>query len=632
MKKIIYLTIVCMTMLSSCKEYLDVVPDNIATLEYAFRNRVGAEHYLFTCYSYMPLHGSANDPAMVGDEIWSNPGRSGNFPNRGCYLMEYGHNLASPYLNYWDGTNYGSALWKGIRDCNIFMANIDKVKDLEEFDKIRWIAEVKFLKAYYHFYLLELYGPIPIVRENLPITASPDEMMVYREPVDEVIEYIVELLDEASPDLPLIIDNRIAEMGRITQAISLSVKAKVLVTAASPLFNGNADYKMMVDNRGKQLFNQTYDKTKWTKALEACKIAIDTCESAGLSLYYFNNTALGLSDETKTILAVSQKVTDKWNNETIWGWARNDNPHSSRDIECFTIAPLDPNHRAFTGGGTWAPTMKMAEMFYSKNGVPIEEDATYDYNNRYELTTVPATDKYMMQPGYVTAKLHMNREARFYGSIGVDGGWWFGLGRFNDNAQWPIQSKMGQISGRQGIERFSPTSFYLKKRYNYESTYNVTTYLEKRWNFPVFRLADLYLLYAESLNETLDAPTPEVSKYVDMIRARGGLKSVAESWTGYSIYPQKHLTQAGMRNIIHRERNIELSFECHHFWDMRRWKEAFENFSQPVKGWNVNGSDPKEFYQVTVVKMIDYTPRDIFWPIRQGELSVNKNMVQNPGW
>ncbi len=632
MKKIIYLLIICMTILSSCKDYLDVVPDNIATLEYAFRNRVGAEHYLFTCYSYMPLHGSANDPAMVGDEIWSNPGRSGNFPNRGGYLMENGNNVTSPYLNFWDGTNYGTALWKGIRDCNIFLENIDKVKGLEDFDKIRWVAEVKFLKAYYHFYLLELYGPIPIVKENLPITATPDQLMVYREPVDKVFEYIVELLDEATPDLPLIIDNKIAEIGRATRAISLSIKAKVLVTAASPFFNGNPDYKMMVDNKGTQLFNQTEDKTKWNKALEACTAAISACDSANISLYHFTNTALGLSDITKTILGVSQVVTDKWNNETIWGWTRNDNPHSSRDVESFTIAPLDPNHRLFSGGGTWAPTMKMVEMYYSKNGVPIEEDATYDYNTRYDLATVPAADKYMMQPGYITAKLHLNREARFYGSIGIDGGWWFGLGRFNDNTQWPIQCRSGQLSGRQGIERFSPTSFYLKKRYNYESTYSVTTYLEKRWDFPVFRLADLYLLYAEALNETLDAPTPEVRKYVDMIRERAGLQSVAASWTAYSMYPQKYTTKTGMRDIIQRERNIELSFECHHFWDMRRWKKALENFSQPVKGWNINASDPKEFYQVTTIKLIDYNPKDILWPIRQGELSVNTNMVQNPGW
>lgn len=638
MKKIIYLTIVCMALLSSCKKYLDVVPDNIATVDYAFRNRVVAERYLYTCYSYMPRHGTGDDPALAGDEICSNPSRNTNWPNHGGDIMYYGNNVSNPVLNYWDGTNYGKPLWKGIRDCNIFLENIDKVRDLQSFDKTRWVAEVKFLKAYYHFYLMELYGPIPIVKENLPVTSNPEELAIYREPVDKVVEYIVQLLDEASPDLPLVIESKISEIGRITRAISLAVKAKVLVTAASPLFNGNADYKMMIDNRGTQLFNQTYDPAKWTKALAACKAAIDTCTAAGFGLYHFTNTSMGLADISKTIIAVSQKVTDKWNNETIWGWSGDwTNPSTtyasnSRFIESFTIAPLDPNHRTFSGAGTWSPTMKAVEMFYSKNGVPIDEDVTYPYTSRYDLATVPPEDKYVMQSGYVTAKLHMNREPRFYGSVGVDGGLWFGLGKYSDVAQWAIQSKTGQVCGRQSVERYSPTSFYIKKLYNIESIYNVTAYIDKRWDWPVFRLADLYLLYAEALNETLAAPTTDVYKYVDMIRDRAGLQSVAASWTAFSMYPQKYTTKEGMRAIIHKERNIELAFECHHFWDMRRWKEAVQNFGQPLKGWNINGTTAQEFYQVTVLKLIDYNPRDVFWPIKQGELSINKNLIQNPGW
>jgi len=638
MKRVIYLSIAGIIILSSCKKFLDVVPDDVATLDYAFRDRVRAEHYLFTCYSYMPRFGSGDDPALAGDEIWSNPTRSSNFPDRGFDLMYNGNNVSNPILNYWDGANGGQPLWKGIRDCNIFLENVGKVKDLEEYDRKRWVAEVKFLKAYYHFYLLQLYGPIPIDSVNLPVNATPEEVMVYREPVDKVINYIVKLLDEAVPDLPLILDNRVAELGRITQPIALSVKAKVLVTAASPLFNGNHDYASMTGEEGIPLFNQTEDKTKWDKALEACQVAIDACHSAGITLYHFQNPSLHLSDSTEQVLQVSQIVTDPWNQETIWGWSGYwTNPSGSHNInsfftEEFTIAPLDPSHRTFSGCGTWAPTMKTAEMYYSNNGVPIEEDKTYDYNHRYDIATVPVEDKYFMQPGYQTAKLHLNREPRFYGNIGVDGGWWYGLGRFNDNQQWPIQSKLNQLSGRQGTERYSSTSFYIKKLYNYQSVYSATTYINKQWDFPIFRLADLYLLYAEALNETLDVPTEDVYKYVDMIRERAGLKSVAESWSAYSIYPGKYLTKAGMRDIIHRERNIELSFEGHHFWDMRRWKEALKNFSQPVKGWNIEGETPADFYQPKVIRLINYNPRDIFWPISQSDLSVNSHLVQNPGW
>src|SRR5690606_26956319 len=96
----------------------------------------------------------------------------------------------------------------------------------------------------------------------------------YREPIDECVNYIVSLLDEAIPDLPLIITDQQNDLGRATSVIASSIKAKILVTAASPLFNGNMDYASMVDNRGKQLFNQVYEESKWERALEACEDAL----------------------------------------------------------------------------------------------------------------------------------------------------------------------------------------------------------------------------------------------------------------------------------------------------------------------------------------------------------------------
>src|SRR5690606_12236477 len=125
-----------------------------------FRDRVRAEQYLYTCYSYMPQHGSGNDPGLAADELVSNPTRSGNFPNRGFDIMYQGNNVTSPILNYWDGELGGTNLWQGIRDCNIFLESINNVRDLEDYEKVRWVAEVKFLKAYYHYFLMQLYGPI----------------------------------------------------------------------------------------------------------------------------------------------------------------------------------------------------------------------------------------------------------------------------------------------------------------------------------------------------------------------------------------------------------------------------------------------------------------------------------------
>src|SRR3546814_11787477 len=95
---------------------------------------------------------------------------------------------------------------------------------MEAPERDRWAGEVKFLKAYYHFCLVRRYGPIPLIKENLPIGADPDEVKVMRDPVDSCFNYIVELIDESMEYLPTEIANPMDELGRVTAAIALSMK------------------------------------------------------------------------------------------------------------------------------------------------------------------------------------------------------------------------------------------------------------------------------------------------------------------------------------------------------------------------------------------------------------------------
>lgn len=620
-----YILILSVFIIVSCDNYLDIIPDNIATMDHAFRDKTRAEQYLFQCYSYMPRNGLAQSPGRFDDFMWSHKGV--DWLNQLQYIILRDRNNANnPHLSYWSGTGGATNLFIAIRDCNTLIERINEVVDMDQFEKDRWAAEAKFLKAYYHFTLLQMYGPIPIIKENLPINASKEEVSVFREPVDEVFDYIVQILDEAIPYLPLTIQQLVMEQGRITQPIALALKAKVLVTAASPLFNGNPDYKTMVDKRGVQLFNQTYDPAKWEKAVIACKNAIDTAHLAGHALYEFQS--VGLSDTTRLIAQPSRIITDKWNPEHIWGTGHFS---VSRLSEEFTIPALEPNHNPFCRSVT-VPTLKAVETFYSENGVPINEDIYYDYQNRYELTITQEEDYLLVQPKAITARLHLNREPRFYGSIGFDNGWWYGIGRFKEKEQWPINAKAGEASGPRGIERLSLTSFFVKKLSNFNATYNNTSYVTSAWDFPIIRLADLYLLYAESLNETLDTPNDEVYYYIDRIRERAGLKGVVESWSTYSVQSEKYKTKEGMREIIQQERSIELAFEEHRFWDVRRWGLSSQEFNGSVQGWYYQGEDDAEFYRVTTVDNVIFTNRDIFWPIRNYDISVNPNLLQNLGW
>jgi starch-binding outer membrane protein, SusD/RagB family len=627
--------------LQSCKKYLDVVPDNVATIENAFSQRSSAERYLFTCFSYMPKHGDFNsNPAFTaGDEVWY------MFPSKDVGVNFWNiargeQNSDNPWGDFWTGDRGGTKLYQGLRDCNIFLDNIHKVRDLDQGERNRWIAEAKFLKAYYHYYLLQLYGPIPLIKKNLPIGSNPDEVQVYRDPVDSCFNYIVQLLDEAATNdvLPArIIGSEATELGRITQAIVYAFKAKVLVTAASPLFNGNTNFATFKDDQGRQLFNQTNDPDKWITATAACRQAVEYCEANGYALYHFppgNGIGWVISPQIQTQLDIRAATTDKqFNAEVIWA----NTASRGRDVQRFAMPLISSGTSGSGPKGIIAPPIKMAELFYTKNGVPINEDITWDYAGRYDLKVATAADKYYIKQNESTVKLHFDREPRFYANLGFDRGIWFGnwIGNFNSDNAFFIKARKGETAARQGISNWSQTGYWVKKLVSMGTTAatdgNVTGANMTDYPWPEIRLADLYLLYAEALNEK-DGPGAEVYTWINKVRARAGLNSVESSWSAFSNDNSKYTHKDGLREIIHQERLIELAFEGQRYWDLRRWKKALTVLNAPIKGWDIEQVDAASYNKEVILFNQSYRLRDYFWPIEIGELLKNRKLVQSPGW
>lgn len=616
-------------LMTACADYLDIVPDDIPTIDKSFNNRTSAERFFFTCYSYLPNPVNVwGNPAMFGgDEMWWNIDQPNFANNVATYVAKGDQNSNAPYLNYWDGDSNVKSLFIGIRDCNIFLENIDRVQDLDEYERHQWVAEVKFLKAYYHYYLMQLYGPVPIIDENLPVSASPDEVRLYREPVDVVVDYIVGLIDEAMEDLPLQIMDMTNEAGRITQPIALSIKAKALVWAASPLFNGNGDYANFVDNQGRRLVDTEYKVEKWERAARAIKNAIDTCLLAGHDLYKYVPTRQ-MSDTTAQKLTIRNAITEKWNKEIIWG-----STYDVTDIQKRCMCRLVSNNLS-NGSSEYCATLKIAEQYYTNNGIPINEDPEWNYENRYAVQKADEKDKLYIETGQETAVLNFNREPRFYAGLAFDRSVFEGSGKTTDSDRWHIHARKSEVSGFRSVGEHIPTGYFIKKLISYETVTGTTssTFNAKRYSFPVVRLADLYLLYAEALNETKNVPDAEVYKYIDLVRERAGLKGVVESWLK-SSYTNKPTTQAGMREIIHQERLIELAFEGQRFWDIRRWKEALKLLNEPVQGWNYQGQELDSYYTVTTywAKRV-FSTRDYLWPLKTETITINSNLVQNPGW
>ncbi len=613
----------------SCN-YLDVVPDNVATIDNAFTMRSEAIKYLATCYSYLPPDGdpTRNPAYLAGDEFWLDyPTLSIDGTN--WNIARGNQNVTNPYVNYWDGYMYNA-----IRDCNIFLENIrnpEKVRDMTQDERTTWEGEVMFLKAYYHFMLMRHYGPIPTMDVNLSVNTSIEDAKVKRQPIDEVVDYIVKVLDEAIPKLPNTVQSPVTDLGRITKPIALGIKAKVLLYAASPLFNGNTDYATFKNVDGTLFFNQSFQLEKWQKAARAAKEAITVCENLGMGLYQFPGTVFPLSDTTMIQMSVRNAVTEKWNKEIIWA-----NPTSRAwQMQYSSMAHIDPNNAGNNSvHGTLAPSLKIVDQFYTRNGVPMDEDKTLDFSNKNQLRSGNYAERFNNIQNYQTARVHFDRENRFYANVGFDGGIWFmenSPSRSDENT-WTTQLRLGLFGSGLSIP---VTTYYPKKLVNWKFAFKDgnSSHIEE-YPWPMMRLADLYLMYAEALNES-EGPTADVFLYLDKIRKRAGLEGIQESWSKYALNPAKPTSKQGLRSIIQRERNIEMSFEGSRFWDLKRWKLAAQELNKNITGWdrNQDKDHPELFYkEQTFFQQRFVAPRDYFWPIRENNLLVNPNLVQNPGW
>ena len=619
----------------SCNKYLDIVPDDgIATLEMAFNMRSQAIKSLSSCYQYMATvtAGYLDYPGFSGgDELYVRKNQIGNkYWNPTSAPIALGmQNVTSVYANDFQ------AMYQAIRYCNTMVEEVDNVPDMAQWEKEQWKAEAKVLKALYMFHLVRKWGPVPIVRENLPVGASIEVSRVYRDNIDDCFDYMLELLDEAIPNL---YDKPFSpqEYGRITKPIAATLKAKIAVSAASPLFNGNEEMNGLVDKRGQRLFPSKTDEQKaarWTAAVQACEEAIDICDHANINTLYTYDGSFRGDEHLVREFTLRGCISEDFNVEVIW--ANTQNAGSNRQLQQYTAvntgAELYPDLYYFFSGFLSVP-MKITDLFYTSRGIPVENDPLRKNVDPETLRTGTAddTEKWYIQEGYTTAEYNYDREPRYYADLAFDGAYWLNT---LENDQTPAQlPKVRKMLNCNNITGFSIKKLSKHSQSVYSaSSASVTTYI-----YPCMRLADLYLLFAEAVNEAEGpngAHSAQMFRCLDAIRERAGIPGVKEAWDKYSDTPGKYTTQAGMREIIRRERGIELVFEGERFWDIRRWKTAPVEYAKGVYGWDGDHvSIRAEYYKRTFVYDTKFILRDYFWPFSTSLLENNPNLVQNVGW
>ena len=668
MKKI--LSIICGLGLlaGGCGDFLDIVPDNdIKTIETIFEQRSQVDQWVATCYrSVGSFQLLTNNVAYTGaDEVVGN-----NIMRNGMGLVgsidgfKIGDGLQSsldPIADSWTGSSY----YGSIRYCNTFFEHIDETNNMEPEEKELWTAEVKAVKAYYYFQLVRKYGPIILLDNTIDVTMDTEDMIMPRSHVDTCFKEIVRLLDEAIEVLPLKAEKTNSRQGYFHKESAMALKAIALVYQASPLFNGNPHMVNFTGRDGEPLFSSTTDPEKWRVAAEACDAAIELCEANGWELEHGNTVQNRVGDNAtlfNTIKDIEESVMIR-NYETseVILWSQS-TPNSDIGAPAFyyghTIPAFWTQSFQLRGGnvssGSLSPTMKMVEMYYTDNGVPMNEDNTYsalyaDIYGRAEDSEWDA-DKYedVLSPSSEWGrgrliKLHVRREPRFYAHIAFDRGYWRGPINNQNDEPTLIEAYRDEAFGTY-LQRLDPlqqqnrSGYWLLKFLDMNETLDgYYDNIEDITPMPVIRLAQLYLMSSEAWNEYLDNSTdPKVLYGINKVRERAGLPDVVTAWSRYSTNPGKPNTRAGMREIIHQETEIELAFEGQRFWDLRRWLDC-DQLNEPLYGWNVVADNADGFYnngngpvQVWTLRGFQ-SPRDYFWPINSEEVRTS-GLVQNPGW
>ena len=518
-----------------------------------------------------------------------------------------------------------SAAYEAINRANIVLARHQDVQ-MSDTQHNRIEGQAKFIRAYSLWHVIRLFGGAPVITTY---TNGLEGLDVPRNTLDECFDYIVKSLDAilASGKLPDKIISEATELGRITNGIVRAVKAEVLIYAASPLFNGNGDYTNFTDNRGIEIFcPQNTDeqrRARWQAAAAACAEAIEFLEGQGVTLY--KSQERGYTDATNYKLSIRGAVSEPWNSELIWGYTGT----RTRSMQAQAIPRGLYSNAAISQGNASVP-VQIAELFYTKNGVPVDEDVTWDYAGRFTVKTVPEADFALMKAGYETVKFNLDREYRYYADLAFDGNVWFGQGKTDESNPTYVQCKSLQPCSNVTLAQYNMTGIWPKKYVNPRTIVSTSiSYVDYPW--PVMRLAGLYLYYAEALNECGES-YEKVLPYIDPIRERAGIPDVATSWDTYTNSPGKYKTQEGMRQIIHRERAIELCFEGHRFWDLRRWKEGYTAFNKAVTGWTLDERTADLYFSESLVFTQTFGIKDYFWPVPNEEIYANPNTVQNYGW
>lgn len=513
--------------------------------------------------------------------------------NRQYYSGTYNATLEGAHSKY-NFTQEGS--WSGIRKAYLFIENIDRVPDMSEGEKLRLKAEAKVIVAMHYADMFRHFGGLPILTKALSVN---DDLNIPRATAEETFRFIVKLLDEAKTDLPWALSPQDVSVwdGRLTKASALGLKVRVLLFAASPLFNSDQPYYTggsyeSIDQ--KQVWYGAYKPQIWNEALMACEEFM----SANVSQEYVLNTGGDFRQ------AYRQAYFKRGTSEMLI---------STRIRYTIPTNYWDANYYFLqgTGYGCAVPTLDYVNMFPYADGTPFDPAYWQTWYNK-----VP-------QP-YVNPLL--GRDPRLYENCFVNGD------PYSDRKleTWiGGREKKDSVESGQFATGFGVYKFILDRK----------ACLGAPAHWPYLRLAEIYLSYAELLNQA--GRMDEAFRWVDEVRARVGLKGLQES------NPGKVWTKESFLEEVLRERACEFGLEEIRWFDLIRYKRE-NDFRKRLTGLRIfraNTSDPdpsvfkfnryvikKRAWQDSPEGEINFSPKWYLSAFPIAEINKGYGLTQNPGW
>ncbi len=640
---------------TSCEKYIDIdkyVYDK-TTIDSIFFSKTKTFEYINGAAELLKNEsnfvgdwdGKADFPTGMGADEAIQPWVNADHPGS-CLVVDQVSPRDTKNVNPWPD------YYKGIRKANIILSRIDANPELTDSEMRDYKGLAYFLRAYFYYGLVRLYGPVPILPdEPFDTDASVQETSFERSSYDDCVEYICENMEMAAQLLPR--DREIAYQFMPTKGAAMAVIARMRLYSASPLYNGNTYYADWKRSDDTPFISQTEDPARWGKAAAAFKRIID------LGKYELYTESRIENDRNTGTLPLPDTNDPNLKSQSFPDGAADIDPYLSyralfdgsvtpdRNPELIYFCVESNINTRFSfpskqgGNSTLSVPKDVVDAFSMADGRSFSEATDVEKSWKAVGTGQTFSENYVLSAD--RAHMDDNREPRYYVSIG-----------FN-YCVWPGTSYRGTTAGttnlaatyyKDGNARGSDfnsnrTGYTVRKWVNQEDCRTWDGSVKTKY-YPIFRYAEVLLGYVEAMNEMTDSYTDEATgitvsrdvnemvKYFNQIRYRAGLPGITEA---------EAANYETMKELIKHEWQIEFFFEDHRYYDLRRWMDAPEAMSKPVTGMDVSAksSERESFYMSkiwnteTAMKRV-WDNKMYFFPISQNVLDKNGKLVQNPGW